>query len=175
MKAFLFFKARALTLRGPKNSFPPEQKTKAPCTAEFFRARVQGLRMEPPDREACSFELARTLVYAASRDLANAQLSSEEKARAMRLVIGFLWAKKAIRDVVAAKISVVAQRAVRHPHAKDLARKWRAWLRRIWPSHPPSCRRKTPVSGGISSRQPASAAGHRRDSGESSSKCSRKF
>ena len=137
MKASSFFKARALTLRGPKNSFPPEQKTKAPCIAEFFRVRVQGLRMEPPDREACSFELARTLVYAASRDLANAQLSSEEKVRAMRLVMGFLWTKKAIRGVVAAKISVVAQRAMRYPHAKDLARKWRAWLHRIWLPRPP--------------------------------------
>ena len=175
MEASSFFKARALTPRGPKNSCPPEQKTKAPRIAEFFRVRVQGLRMEPPDREACSSELARTLVYAASTDLANAQLSSEEKVRAMRLVMGFLWTKKAIRGVVAAKISVVAQRAMRYPHAKDLARKWRAWLHRIWPPRPPSCRRKTPVSGGISSRQPASAAGHRRDSGESSSKSSRKF
>ena len=136
MKAFLFFKARALTHLGPKNSFPPEQKTKAPCVAEFFRVRAQGLRMEPPDREACSFELARTLVYAASRDLASAQLSSEEKSRAMRLVMGFLWTKKAIRGVVAAKISVVARRAMRYPHAKDLARKWRAWSHRIWPPAP---------------------------------------
>ena len=88
--------------------------------------------MEPPDWEACSFELARTLVDAASSDLANAQLPQEEKARATRRVIGFQRAKKAIRNVGAARISLAAQRAASCPHAKGIARKWRALFRRVW-------------------------------------------
>ena len=50
----------------------------------------------------------------------------------MKLVAGFQWTKRASRGVGAARISVVAQRAMRCPHAKDLARKWRAWLHRVW-------------------------------------------
>ena len=93
---------------------------------------MQGLGVEPPDWEACSFELARTLADAASRDLASAQLSQGEKARAVRLAMCFQWAKEAIRGAGAARISAAARRAMRCPHAKDLARKWRAWLHGIW-------------------------------------------
>ena len=88
--------------------------------------------MEPPEWEGCGFELARALVGAASRVLANAQMSSEEKARATILVLGFHWAEKTVRAVGAANIAVVARRAMRHPGTKDLARKRRARLRRIW-------------------------------------------
>ena len=79
--------------------------------------------MEAPDWEACSFELARTLVGATSRDLANAQLSAEEEARSMMIALGFHRAKKAIRRVGAARLSVMAQWATRLPHTKDLARR----------------------------------------------------
>ena len=85
----------------------------------MFRAE-----MEPPGWEGYSFELARALVGAAFRDLANAQMSSEGKRRAMSLVLGSQWAKKAVRAVGAAKMSAVARRAMRHPGTEDLARKW---------------------------------------------------
>ena len=68
---------------------------------------------------------------AATRDLANAQLSPEGKAKAMRLAMGFQRAKEAVRSVGAARISAAAQRAMRYPYTKDLVRKWRAWLDRI--------------------------------------------
>ena len=96
--------------------------------------------MEPIDWGACSFDLARNLVDAASRDLANAHLSPEEKARAMRLVMGFQWPEKAFRGVGAARTSVVAQRAMRCPRRKDLARKRRDWFHRACfaPPGPPA-------------------------------------
>ena len=121
----------ATTFFGRGGYATPSAGTEAGLRA-FFRVRAQGFGMGPLDWEACSFELARTLVDAASRDLADSQLSPEEKSRAMRLVMGFQRTKKAIRVVGAARISVVAQRATPCPHAKDLARKRRAWLRRIW-------------------------------------------
>ena len=92
--------------------------------------------MEPPGWEIYSFEPVRTLVDAASRDLANARLSPEEKVGAMRLAMGFQWAKTAIRSVGAARISAAARRAIRRHHAKDLARKWIVWLHRIWLAPP---------------------------------------
>ena len=41
----------------------------------------------------------------------------------MRLVLGFQWAKEAIRKVGAARIWAAAQRATRYPQTEDLARK----------------------------------------------------
>ena len=60
--------------------------------------------MEFLEWEEYSYELARTPVDAASRDLANAHTSLEQKARATKLLLGFHWAKKAIRAAGAAKI-----------------------------------------------------------------------
>ena len=73
-----------------------------------------------------SFELARALVTDASRCIANANASLRQKSRAMQLVLGFHWAKKSIRTVGAARISGLAQRALRLNCTEDLARKWRA-------------------------------------------------
>ena len=77
--------------------------------------------MEPPEWEGYSFELARALVDAASRDPANAQMSSEEKARAMRLVPGFHWTENTVRAAGVAEIWGAAQRAMRRPGTKDIA------------------------------------------------------
>ena len=78
--------------------------------------------MELPEWEEYSYELARALVDAALRDLANAHTSLEQKARAMKPTSGFHWAKKAIRAVGAAKISGLAQRAMRLNHTGELAK-----------------------------------------------------
>ena len=43
-----------------------------------------------------------------SRDLANANAALEQKMRAMKLMMGFRWTKKAIRAVGATKISGLA-------------------------------------------------------------------
>ena len=88
--------------------------------------------MELPEWEDYSSELARALVDNASRNLANANATLEQKMRAMRLMMGFHWARKAIRAVGAAKISGLAQRAMRLNCTKELARKWRAWLHKLW-------------------------------------------
>ena len=50
----------------------------------------------------------------------------------MELTLGPHWTKKAIRAVGAAKISGLAQRAMRLSHARQLSKKWRAWLRKLW-------------------------------------------
>ena len=68
----MIFVARALTSRDPKKLFFPKLKNGGFCLANPLRVRAQGFGMEAPDWEACSFELARTLVDAASRDLADA-------------------------------------------------------------------------------------------------------
>ena len=86
--------------------------------------------MEPSEWEKYSFELARALVTDASRAIANDSTSLHQKTRAMELALGFLWAKKSIRAVGAAKISGLAQRAMRLNCMKDLARKWRTCLHR---------------------------------------------
>ena len=132
MGTFFGFYGASFKAPRPEEFFLSKTKNGGRCFAELIRVRVQGFGMEPPDREACSFELARTLVNAASRDPANAQLSSEGKARAMRLGMCLQRTKKAFRGVGAARISAAAQRAMRYPQTKDLARKWRAWWRRIW-------------------------------------------
>ena len=49
----------------------------------------------------------------------------------MNLTMVCHWAKKAIRAVGAAKISGLAQRAMRLNCARDLAGKWRAWLHKF--------------------------------------------
>ena len=88
----------------------------------IFPARDQS-EMELPEWEGYSFELARALGDAASRDLANAQMSPDENSKAARLMLGSQWSKKAIRADGAAEISGLARRAMRHPCAKELARK----------------------------------------------------
>ena len=88
--------------------------------------------MELPEWGGYSSELARALVENASRDLANAHTSLGRKSRAMKLMMGFHWAKKAIRAAGAAEISGLAQQAMRLNYAKELAEKWRAWLRKLW-------------------------------------------
>ena len=50
----------------------------------------------------------------------------------MKLALGFHWTKKAIKAVGAARISGLAQRAMRLNCTKELARKWRAWLHKLW-------------------------------------------
>ena len=50
----------------------------------------------------------------------------------MELTLGPHWTKKAIRAVGAAKISGLAQRAMRLSHARQLSKKWRSWLRKLW-------------------------------------------
>ena len=82
--------------------------------------------MELPESQHYSFELARALVDSASRELANANTSPEQKLRAPKLMVGFQWAKKTIRAVGAARISGLAQRDMRLNYTKELARKWRA-------------------------------------------------
>ena len=81
-----------------------------------FLACASGLQMELSEWEPHIFEIARTFADAAPRDLANAQLSPEEE--------------------MAARISVAAQRATRYHHTRDIARVWRAWLRRVWYAPP---------------------------------------
>ena len=88
--------------------------------------------MESSEWEKYSFVLARTLVIDASRAIANEHTSLEKKRPAIELVLGFRWAKKAIEAVGAAKISGLAQRASRLNCTKELARKWRAWLHKLW-------------------------------------------
>ena len=88
--------------------------------------------MDPSEHEKYSVELARTLVSDASRCVANANTSLQQKSRAMELVLGFNWAKKSIKAIGAARISGLAQRATRLNCTKDLARKWRAWLHKLW-------------------------------------------
>ena len=88
--------------------------------------------MDPDEHEKFSFLLAKTLVADASRCLANANASTQEKSRAMELVLGFNWTKKSISATRAASISGLAQRASRLNCTKDLARKWRAWLHKLW-------------------------------------------
>ena len=88
--------------------------------------------MEPSEWEKYSFELAKALVTDASRAIANDNASLLQKTRAMQLVLGFHWAKKSIKAAGAAKISGLAQRAMRLSCAKDLARKWRTWLHKLW-------------------------------------------
>ena len=88
--------------------------------------------MDPSEHEKYSFELARTLVSDASRCVANANTSLQQKSRAMELVLGFNWTKKSIKAIGAARISGLAQRATRLNCTKDLARKWRAWLHKLW-------------------------------------------
>ena len=88
--------------------------------------------MELPDWEGCSFDLARALTDNASRDLANSNMTLERKMRAMKLMLGLRWAKKAIRSVGAAEISGLAQRAMRLNCTKDLAQEWRARLHKLW-------------------------------------------
>ena len=76
--------------------------------------------MEPPEWEGCNFDLARALTDNASRDLANSNMTLERKMRAMKLMLGLRWAKKAIRAGGAAEISGLAQRAMRLNCTKDL-------------------------------------------------------
>ena len=68
----MIFVARALRSRDPKTLFSPKRKNGGFCLADPFRVRAQGFGAEAPEWEACGFELARTLVDAASRDLADA-------------------------------------------------------------------------------------------------------
>ena len=88
--------------------------------------------MESHEWEEYSFELARTLATDASRTIANANTTLEQKTRAMRLALGFNWTKRAIKAVGAARISGLAQRAMRLNCTRELARKWRAWLHKLW-------------------------------------------
>ena len=88
--------------------------------------------MELPEWEEYSFELARALVDAASRDIANGNMTLDQKMRAMKLVMGSHWTKRTIKAAGAAKISGLAQRAMRRNCARALATKWRAWLRKLW-------------------------------------------
>ena len=88
--------------------------------------------MELPEWEGYSFDLAWALTNNASRDLANSNMTLERKMRAMKLTLGFRWAKKAIRAVGAAEISGLSQRAMRLNCTKDLAQEWRAWPHKLW-------------------------------------------
>ena len=81
-------------------------------SSALFRVRRQS-EMELPEWEGYSFELARALIDDTSRDLANANTTPQQKMRAMKLMMGFRWTKKAIRAAGAAEISGLAQRAVR--------------------------------------------------------------
>ena len=91
-------------------------------SSALFRVRRQS-EMELPEWEGYSFELARALIDDTSRDLVNASTTPQQKMRAMELMVGFHWAKKAIRAAGAAEISGLAQRAVRLNCARELARK----------------------------------------------------
>ena len=88
--------------------------------------------MALPEWEEYSFELARALVDNASRDIANGNATLGQKMRTVKLVMGFHWTQKAIKAAGAAKISGLAQRAMRLDCARDLATKWRAWLHKLW-------------------------------------------
>ena len=118
-----------------KTSRPRKSKIEVCAFKLIFPLRDRN-EMELPEWEGYSFELARALVDAASRNLANAHMPLEEKSKAMRLSLGFHWTRRAIRAVGAAKISGLAQRAMRHPCAKEPARKWRAYLYSTWPAPP---------------------------------------
>ena len=91
-------------------------------SSALFRVRRQS-EMELPEWEGYSFELARALIDDTSRDLANANTTPQQKMRAMKLMMGFRWTKKAIRAAGAAEISGLAQRAVHLNCARGLARK----------------------------------------------------
>ena len=65
--------------------------------------------MELSQWEQLSFELANHLVYTASQTLANRRLSNEEKMRALRLMAGLSWNKKATAHMQCGKLSVMAQ------------------------------------------------------------------
>ena len=59
----------------------------------IFCARADRTKMDPAEHEKFSFQLAKTLVSDASRCVANANTSLQEKSRAMELVLGFNWTK----------------------------------------------------------------------------------
>ena len=116
-----------------RNVFPKNRTQIAQAAFELiFCARAASTKMDLSEWEGYSFELARALVSDASRCIANADTSLRQKSRAMELVLGFNWTKKSIRAVGAARISGLAQRAMRLNCTKDLARKWRAWLHKLW-------------------------------------------
>ena len=91
-------------------------------SSALFRVRRQS-EMELPEWEGYSFELARALIDDTSRDLANANATPQQKMRAMKLMMGFRWAEKAVRAAGAAEISGLAQRSMRLNFTKEPARK----------------------------------------------------
>ena len=107
-----------------KTSFSEKSRIEV-CSFRLIFPVRDHREMELPAWEGNSFELARALVEAASGDSANAHVSLEEKSEALGLTLGFHWTKKAIEAVGAATISGLAQRAMRHPCAKEVARNWR--------------------------------------------------
>ena len=93
--------------------------------------------MEGREWETPNSSLAAYLVDFASRKLANPNESRFEKLGAFKLVCGFEWSRRTIAKVSPHKLSALVQRAVRYEATKELAKKLRTTLRKIWFSTPP--------------------------------------
>ena len=93
--------------------------------------------MEGREWGTLNSNLAACLVDFASRKLANPNESRFEKLDAFKRVCGFEWSRRTIAKASPRKISALVQRAVRNEATKELAKKLRTTLRKIWFSTPP--------------------------------------
>ena len=93
--------------------------------------------MDGQERDVLNVDLAAYLVDLASRKLANPNEAQTEKLKAFRMVCGFQWSKKAICGVSPHKVSSLVQRALRNDATKDLAKKLRPGLHKIYFANPP--------------------------------------
>ena len=93
--------------------------------------------MEGREWEILTSNLAAYLVEFASRKLANPNESQIEKLGALKRLRGFEWSRRAIAKASPHKISALVQRAVCNEATKELAKKLRTTLRKIWFATPP--------------------------------------
>ena len=107
-------------------SFPP------PCP----RQKIKVANMEGREWGILNSNLAAYLADFASRKLANPNESRFEKLGAFKLVCGFEWSRRAITKVSPHKLSALVQRAARYEATKELAKKLRSTLHKIWSPRP---------------------------------------
>ena len=123
-----------MTLLQKPKSGKLENETKG-ASPPLFRLRT-AKGMGPPIWEACSDELDKHLVGEVSKKLAYRQLPNREKLKALRLLSGFDWSRRAMRTIDPHGISAVVLRAARNPATRPLASALRAKLREIWTAPP---------------------------------------
>ena len=71
-------------------------------------------KMELSVGDECSFEIAVLFFESASQRLGNPQLSNEGKLKALRLMAGRCWSKRATRKVAPNELTCIIQRAIRN-------------------------------------------------------------